>query len=160
MCYLTPRLFLDEASESELFRVVKSLEKGNQVPPSVPTFGALVSRWTGGDGGGGAEADGGVGGDWGGGGGSRKGKGVSPHSLASALLFFLHRLPEPLLTFRRREAFLSCEVSTACGVRKREIAPLGPRRLLAGLSCLLAKPLMRLLLLSGCSKDSPFYKNN
>lgn len=67
----------------------------------------------------------GSGGDGGGGGsvaeeksGDGKGRrgGVSPHALASALVYFLHRLPEPLLTFRRREAFLACEVGQGRGM--------------------------------------------
>ncbi|CAN0496851.1 unnamed protein product, partial [Discosporangium mesarthrocarpum] len=37
---------------------------------------------------------------------------VSPHVLASALVYFLGRLPEPLLTHERRGAFLACQV---CG---------------------------------------------
>lgn len=50
-------------------------------------------------------------------GGEAKGRlgGVSPHALASALVYFLHRLPEPLLTFQRREAFLACEVGRGGG---------------------------------------------
>lgn len=105
-----------EASETDLIKVVKSLDKTNRVPGersntlASASYSAspawLVSRLTGGS-------------DEGGGGGvaedkSEEGKerrwGVSSHALASALVYFLHRLPEPLLTFRRREAFLACEV--------------------------------------------------
>lgn len=84
--------------------MVKSLEKNNNVPTSGAAAVAsssshspawLVSRFIGG-----GDGEGGVHGAG----------GVSPHALASALVYFLHRLPEPLLTFRRREAFLSCEV--------------------------------------------------
>lgn len=96
---------------------MKSLEKSNQVPDSSAAIGPpawLVSlaggggsgHTAGGDTDGSGRTDNGKGG----GGGHGRGAGVSAHALAMALLFFLHRLPEPLLTFRRREAFLSCEV--------------------------------------------------
>lgn len=87
--------------------MVKSLEKNNHVPTareaavassSSPAW--LVSRL--------------IGGGEGEGGGKGPG-GVSPYALASALVYFLHRLPEPLLTYRRREAFLSCEVGFGFG---------------------------------------------
>lgn len=117
-CRSTPGLFLREASEAELIKAVKSLDKTNRVPGArVDSAGAsysaspawLVSRLTGGSGEGGGGGSGGVAEEKGGEGRGRRG-GVSPHALASALVYFLHRLPEPLLTFRRREAFLACEV--------------------------------------------------
>lgn len=114
-------LFLREASETDLIKVVKSLDKTNRVPggrsdSDSATTGRsysaspawLVSRLTGGSGESG-NGGGGVAEEKGGEGKGRRG-GVSPHALASALVYFLHRLPEPLLTFRRREAFLACEV--------------------------------------------------
>lgn len=114
-CRNAPRLFLREASETDLIKVVKSLDKTNRVPggrgdgtnASASYSGSpawLVSRLTGGSGGGGGAEE-----EKGGEGEGRRG-GVSSHALASALVYFLHRLPEPLLTFRRREAFLACEV--------------------------------------------------
>lgn len=76
-----------------------------------PKTGVVRGWFCGGAGGDGHGAGGErAGGDKGAGGGKGKTGGVSPVALASALLFFLHRLPEPLLTFRRREAFLACEV--------------------------------------------------
>lgn len=98
-----------EASESDLLKAVKSLERKNSVPQSDAATAAsytspawLVSRLTGGSG----EGDGG-----GGAGGVKGGTmGVSPYAVSAALVYFLHRLPEPLLTFQRREAFLACEV--------------------------------------------------
>ncbi len=126
-CRNTPGLFLREAAETDLIKVVKSLDKTNHLPgggggggdtsySSSPAW--LVSRLTGGGGEGGGSGGGGVaeekGGDGGGKAAGRKGKGGVPTpALASALVYFLHRLPEPLLTFRRREAFLACEVR--CG---------------------------------------------
>lgn len=115
-CRNASGLFLREASETDLIKVVKSLDKTNRVPggrSDSTSTGAyysaspawLVSRLTGGSG----EGGGGAAEERGGEGGGRRG-GVSPHALASALVYFLHRLPEPLLTFRRREAFLACEV--------------------------------------------------
>ena len=112
-------MFLREASETDLIKVVKSLDKTNCVPgarrdrtntsasyTASPAW--LVSRLTGGGG------DGGTAEEKCGEGEGKRGA-LSPYTLASALLYFLHRLPEPLLTFRRREAFLACEV----GLRRR-----------------------------------------
>ena len=119
-CRNAPGLFLREASETDLIKVVKSLDKTNRVPggrgdntntsasySSSPAW--LVSRLTGGSGDGGGGGGGGVAEQKGGEGKGRR-EGMSPHALASALVYFLHRLPEPLLTFQRREAFLACEV--------------------------------------------------
>ncbi|CAN0329669.1 unnamed protein product, partial [Ectocarpus sp. 8 AP-2014] len=47
--------------------------------------------------------------------------GVSPQAVATALVYFLHRLPEPLLTFRRREAFLACEAIPDLDARIRNV---------------------------------------
>lgn len=125
-CRDAPGLFLREASETDLIKVVKSLDKTNRVPGersstlSSASYSAspawLVSRLTGGEEGGGG---GGVAEEKGGEGKGRR-AGVSPHALASALVYFLHRLPEPLLTFRRREAFLACEVGQGSRVKDKE----------------------------------------
>lgn len=107
-CRNSPGLFLREADETELVKVVKSLDKANTLPgrrgggsgssSSSPAW--LVSRLTGGGEGTAEEEKSG----------GRGALGVSPQAVATALVYFLHRLPEPLLTFRRREAFLACEV--------------------------------------------------
>lgn len=116
-CRNSPGLFLREANETEVVKVVKSLDKANTLPgrrgggasgsassSSSPAW--LVSRLTGGGEGAAEEEKSG----------GRGPLGVSPHAVATALVYFLHRLPEPLLTCRRREAFLACEVQYARGV--------------------------------------------
>ena len=105
-------LFVQESSESDILWIVKSLEKRNKVPTELPaklmpppSQAWLVSRlhavhsWDSGHvGGGGGIMDG------------DDAEGVGPHVLASTLVYFLRLLPEPLLTFDKREAFLSCAV--------------------------------------------------
>ncbi|CAB1111428.1 unnamed protein product [Ectocarpus sp. CCAP 1310/34] len=119
-CRNSPGLFLREADETELVKVVKSLDKANTLPgrrgggrsgdsSSSPAW--LVSRLTGGGEGTAEEEKSG----------GKGALGVSPHAVANALVYFLHRLPEPLLTFRRREAFLACEAIPDLDARIRNV---------------------------------------
>ncbi|CAM9814124.1 unnamed protein product [Ectocarpus sp. 6 AP-2014] len=119
-CRNSPGLFLREADETELVKVVKSLDKANTLPgrrggggsgSSASSPAWLVSRLTGGGEGTAEEEKSG----------GRGALGVSPQAVATALVYFLHRLPEPLLTFRRREAFLACEAIPDLDARIRNV---------------------------------------
>jgi hypothetical protein len=100
----TPGLFRASVSASQVIRVVRFLDRTNQLPRS-----------------------------------------ASPHALAAALLFFLHKLPQPLLTYEYFDGFIACGAASLAGSEPEEDTIRSLRKLVCGLPWAHRPCLLRLL---------------